>query len=273
MAGQQKGAVMASVDVRGTSIHFAERNAQRADALVLLHAFPVHGGMWREVMDGLPATWRVIVPDFRGFGESGGAGETAAFTIEALADDVQAMVEQLGLGKVVLAGLSMGGYVALAFAKKYPQSLRGLILLDTKAGADTAEGKENRDRMIAIAREKGAKPIAQAMLGKMIPAETAAHRPKLVQELTEMMEGTRPETIAAALAAMRDRPDRTGELASITVAVPLGPMVTIWLAGLKTPIRSVMPCWVGPGIDPDCRPRIWPTLSGHASVVPLIRLR
>ena len=213
---------MASVDVRGTSIHYAERNAQRADALVLLHAFPVHGGMWREVMDGLPATWRVIVPDFRGFGESGGAGETAAFTIEALADDVQAMVEQLGLGKVVLAGLSMGGYVALAFAKKYPQSLRGLVLLDTKAGADTAEGKENRDRMIAIAREKGAKPIAQAMLGKMIPAETAAHRPTLAQELLEMMESTRAETIAHALAAMRDRPDRTGELALIKVPTLVG---------------------------------------------------
>jgi 3-oxoadipate enol-lactonase len=210
---------MASVDVRGTSIHYAERNAPRADVLVLLHAFPVHGGMWREVMDGLPATWRVIVPDFCGFGSS---GETGPFTIEGLAEDVQAMVEQLGLGKVVLAGLSMGGYVALAFGKKYPQSLRGLVLLDTKAGADTAEGKENRDRMIAIAREKGAKPIAQGMLGKMIPAETAAHRPTLAQELLEMMESTQAETIAHALAAMRDRPDRTAELASITVPTLVG---------------------------------------------------
>jgi pimeloyl-ACP methyl ester carboxylesterase len=216
---------MASVDVRGVSIHYAERNAQRGDVLVLLHAFPVHGGMWREVMEGVPATWRVIAPDFRGFGGSGGAGaagETGALSIEGLADDVQAMVEQLGLGRVVLAGLSMGGYVALAFARKYPRSLRGLILLDTKAGADTAEGKENRDRMIAIARETGAKPIAQAMLGKMIPAETANHRPRLVQELVEMMESTRPETIAAALAAMRDRPDRTGELASIHVPTLIG---------------------------------------------------
>src|SRR5690348_10459144 len=64
-----------------------------------------------------------------------------------------------------------------------------------------------------------------------------------------------------------------GELGSITVAVPLGPTVTIWLAGLKTPIRSAIPCWVGPGIDPDCSPRISPTLSGHASVVPLISCR
>jgi pimeloyl-ACP methyl ester carboxylesterase len=213
---------MASVDVRGVSIHYAERNAQRGDGLVLLHAFPVHGGMWRGVMEGVPATWRVIAPDFRGFGGSQETGGAGAFSIEALADDVQAMVEQLGLGRVVLAGLSMGGYVALAFARKYPRSLRGLILLDTKAGADTAEGKENRDRMIAIAREKGAKPIAQAMLGKMIPAETAAHRPQLVQELTEMMESTRAETIAAALAAMRDRPDRTGELASIHVPTLVG---------------------------------------------------
>jgi pimeloyl-ACP methyl ester carboxylesterase len=219
---------MASVDVRGGAIHYAERNAGRADGLVLLHAFPVHGGMWREVMEGVPATWRGIVQDFRGFGAStvaggsGGAGEAGAFTIEDLAEDVRGVVEQLGLGRVVVAGLSMGGYVALAFARKYPELLRGLILLDTKAGADTAEGKANRDRMIAIAREKGAGPIAQAMLGKMIPAETAAHRPHLAQELVEMMEGTRAETIAAALSAMRDRPDRTEELAAITVPTLVG---------------------------------------------------
>jgi pimeloyl-ACP methyl ester carboxylesterase len=83
-------------------------------ALVLLHGFPLHGGMWRSQREALSTHWQVVVPDFRGFGQS---PETGPFTIEQLADDTHALVEQMGLGKIVLCGLSMGGYVALAYAK------------------------------------------------------------------------------------------------------------------------------------------------------------
>ena len=191
-------------------------------ALVLLHGFPLHGGMWQAQGQALSSSaggWQVIVPDQRGFGRS---PETGPFTIEQLADDVHALVQERGLGKIVLAGLSMGGYVALAYAKKYAQTLRGLILLDTKAEGDNAEGKTNRDRMIAIAREKGSKPIADAMLGKLIPEETARSRPQLAKTLRDMMESIRPQTIMHALAAMRDRPDQTGTLSQIKVPTLIG---------------------------------------------------
>jgi 3-oxoadipate enol-lactonase len=188
-------------------------------AVVLLHAFPLHGGMWRAQREALSAEWQVVVPAFRGFGKS---AETGPFSIEDLADDIHAIVEKLGVGKIVLAGLSMGGYVALAYAKKYPETLRGLVLLDTKAEGDPPQGKADRDRMIAIANERGSKPIADAMLGKLIPAETAQSRPQLARELREMMESTRPQTIAHALAAMRDRPDQTGMLASIKAPTLIG---------------------------------------------------
>jgi 3-oxoadipate enol-lactonase len=212
--------MMPELTLHGASIHYTENKpTSKPDALILLHGFPLHSGMWQAQLESLPATWRIIAPDFRGFGQSSATGP---FTIEQLADDTYAMVQQLGLGKIVLAGLSMGGYAAFAFARKYPQSLRGLILLDTTAKADTPEGKENRDRLIAIANEKGAKPIAQAMLGKLIPEETAKHRPHLAQELREMMESTRPQTIANALAAMRDRPDQTAMLPSINVPTLIG---------------------------------------------------
>jgi 3-oxoadipate enol-lactonase len=161
----------------------------------------------------------VVVPDFRGFGQS---PETSPFSIEQLADDTHGLVEKLGLGKIVLCGLSMGGYVALAYAKKYAQTLRGLILLDTTAQADTEDKKQNRDRMIAIAQERGSKPIADAMLGKLIPEETARSRPQLARMLRDMMEGTRPETIAHALAAMRDRPDQTSMLGQIKAPTLIG---------------------------------------------------
>src|SRR4051794_6693821 len=205
-----------------TTLHVDVTGRPTRGTLVLLHGFPLHGGMWqaqREALAAAPGGWQVIVPDLRGFGRSPEAGP---FTIEELADDAHAMVQERGLGKVVLAGLSMGGYVALAYTKKYAQTLRGLILLDTKAEGDNAEGKVNRDRMIAIAKEKGSKPIADAMLGKLIPEETARNRPQLAKTLRDMMEGTRPQTIIHALAAMRDRPDQTPMLGQIKVPTLVG---------------------------------------------------
>jgi 3-oxoadipate enol-lactonase len=201
------------------AIRFDVTGPKKNGALVLLHGFPLHGGMWRAQRAALADKWQIIVPDFRGFGRSGATGP---FTIEDLADDTHRIVEKLALGRIVLAGLSMGGYVALAYAKKYQESLSGLILLDTKAEADSTEQKANRDRMIAIAHERGSNPIAEAMLGKLIPAETAQNRPQLARELREMMQSTRPETIAHALAAMRDRPDQTAMLAGIKVPTLIG---------------------------------------------------
>lgn len=203
-----------------STLHVDVTGRPTKGTLVLLHGFPLHGGMWqaqREALASAAGGWQVIVPDQRGFGRSAEAGP---FTIEQLADDVHdAIVQERGLGKIVLAGLSMGGYVALAYAKKYAQTLRGLILLDTKAAGDDAEGKVNRDRMIVIAKEKGSKPIADAML---IPEETAQNRPQLAKMLRDMMESIRPQTIVHALAAMRDRPDQTGMLGQIVVPTLIG---------------------------------------------------
>jgi len=205
---------MPMANVNGNATHYVDKGDGTAGTILLLHGFPLNGTMWKPQVEALSAKWRVIAPDFRGFGES---AETQAFSIEGLAEDVHALAKELGLHKFFLAGLSMGGYVALAYVKKYAATLRGLMLLDTKAEPDTADGKVNRDRMIAIVKDRGAKPIADAMLPKLVPAEVIQHRPQLVRELRQMMEQTRPQTIAHALAAMRDRPDRSEELEKIEV--------------------------------------------------------
>ena len=137
--------------------------------------------------------------------------------METLADDLHDLVTQLKLGPFTLAGLSMGGYVALAYVARYLPTLRSLILVDTKSQADNAEGKAGRDKMIALVREQGVKAIADAMLPKLLPDETIKSRPQLVKEIRGIIESQRATTLAHALAAMRDRPDRTGELASIAV--------------------------------------------------------
>ncbi|HEV7299121.1 MAG TPA: alpha/beta fold hydrolase [Tepidisphaeraceae bacterium] len=184
-------------------------------ALVLLHGFPLDRRIWSHQVAKLSGSMRVIAPDLRGFGENTDEGP---FSLDELADDVKRLIDSLGLDKVVLAGLSMGGYVAAAFAVRYPQSLRGLILIDTKTEADTPEGKAGRDKMIALANEKGSAAVAEQMLPKMLAPEALNANGPAVAQLRQMMEACPPATIAHALAAMRERPDRTADL--VRLAVP-----------------------------------------------------
>ena len=120
--------------------------------LVLLHGFPLDLRMWEGQRGDLTSVARVITPDLRGFGKS---QPPAPFTMESQADDVHALLTEIGALPCVLAGLSMGGYIALNYARKCPQDLRALILVDTRAEADTPQGKENRQKMIELARTAG----------------------------------------------------------------------------------------------------------------------
>jgi pimeloyl-ACP methyl ester carboxylesterase len=136
--------------------------------------------------------------------------------MESQADDVHALANALELGKFVLAGLSMGGYITLAYCRKYPSTLRGVGLIDTRAEGDTSEGKKNRDKAIELVGQKGSKGIADQMLPKLLAPETINHRPQLATAVRQMCEQCSPQTIATALAAMRDRVDQTEFLPSLT---------------------------------------------------------
>ena len=108
--------------------------------VVLLHAFPLARAMWRPQVEALSPAYRLLVPDLRGFG--GSSPLSAAPSIETMADDVAALLDALKIAEpVVLGGLSMGGYVALAFARRHAQRLRGLVLADTRAEADSPEAQ------------------------------------------------------------------------------------------------------------------------------------
>jgi pimeloyl-ACP methyl ester carboxylesterase len=172
--------------------------------------------MWNAQISALsfPPGRRLIAPDLRGFGRF---PSDTPFTIESLADDVHALLADVGAIPFVLVGLSMGGYVALAYARKYPNDLRGLALVDTKAEADTPDGKAGRDKMIELVRKDGSKAVADQMMPKMLAKDAADQRPQTAQALRRIMEACPPKTIEHALAAMRDRPDRSGELAAIKV--------------------------------------------------------
>lgn len=201
---------MPTANINGTTIAYRERG--QGAPLVLLHGFPHDSTLWDEQLDALSATHRVIAPDLRGFGQSGSG---AAFTIESLADDVHRLLESIGALPCVLGGLSMGGYVALAFSKKYPAALSGLVLVDTQSAGDTPEARQQREQSMQLAQSSGSRAIAQQMLPKMLTPRTIAEQPDLARQVTTMMENCPPQTIVNAQAAMRDRPDRTADLPSI----------------------------------------------------------
>jgi pimeloyl-ACP methyl ester carboxylesterase len=183
--------------------------------VVLLHAFPLSRQMWRPQLDGLQRSCRVIVPDLRGFG--GSRAFTGTPSVEQMADDVAALLDHLALQTAVIGGLSMGGYVALAFARRHANRLQGLILADTRAEADDAEGRANRDKLIAFTRSHPASDVIEQMLPKLISPETATNRPAIGKEVRAIASVQAPAAIVAALEALRDRPDATPTLRQITV--------------------------------------------------------
>ncbi len=194
------------------SLHFVDQGA--GIPIILLHGFPLDSRMWAAQIDALSADHRVIAPDLRGFGKS---QPPAPFTIESFADDVYSLGSEVLADKqrFVLAGLSMGGYIALAYALKYAPTLLGLILLDTKAEADTPEGREQRDKTIQLVREKGPVAVGDVMQPKLLAADSARSQPDLVKRLRAMTDQQPAMTIEYALAAMKSRPDQSPHLTRI----------------------------------------------------------
>ncbi|HLM58578.1 MAG TPA: alpha/beta fold hydrolase [Pyrinomonadaceae bacterium] len=183
--------------------------------VVLLHGFPFDRSMWREQIESLKDSYRVIAPDLRGHGQTSVTGGAA--TMEEMADDVAALLDELGVGRVVVGGLSMGGYVTLAFCRKHAERVAAVVLADTRPQPDTEEGRRGREKMVELALREGMAPIADAMLPKVLAPQTLGSKPELVARVREMILGTNPEGAAAALRGMAARRDQTDLLPRLGV--------------------------------------------------------
>lgn len=184
--------------------------------VVLLHAFPLSHAMWRRQVEALSAEYRVIAPDLRGF------GGTSAFegtpSVEQMADDVAALLDALDTAEpIALGGLSMGGYVALAFARRYPARLRALVLADTRAEPDTTEAQVKRDENIQLVATHGVLPMVEQMLPKLVATKTQERKPAVIEEITAIGGAQTPDGIMDALRALRERPDARSGLGAIQV--------------------------------------------------------
>jgi pimeloyl-ACP methyl ester carboxylesterase len=184
--------------------------------ILFLHAFPLNRSMWegQKVVFLNEARWRLVAPDWRGFGESEIGADVSP--MELLADDVAALMNNLGMQTAILCGLSMGGYVAFAFLRKYPQRVAGLILADTKPEADTDDAKANRQKVAQIAEFQGTAAIADLQLPRLISDSTRRHHPEVEMRVRQMINAATPLGIVAASRGMALRTDSTDLLATIS---------------------------------------------------------
>ncbi|MGW9042504.1 alpha/beta fold hydrolase [Streptomyces lydicus] len=188
------------------------------EALVLVHGHPFNRSMWRPQIEHFArAGWRVIAPDLRGYGESSVVPGTTP--LETFVRDIVALLDRLGIERFVLGGLSMGGQIVMEFHRLFPDRIRAVVLADTFAAAETAEGRAARHAMADRLIREGMDGYAHEVLTKMIAPHTAARRPEVARHVLGMMTSTPPEGAAAALRGRAERPDYTDLLADIAVPV------------------------------------------------------
>jgi len=206
----KKSGSMQTAQVNGTEL--AYRDEGQAQPLLLIHAFPLSSAMWEDQIDALATHFRVIAPDLRGFGVT--ARGSGAANLDQHADDLAGLLDHLGIEKATVAGLSMGGYIVFALLRRHRARIERLILADTRAGADSDEAKQGREKNARLAEAQGAGAIAEQMLLKLLSASApAAFR----DEVRKIIEANDRAGLAAALRAMAARPDSTPLLATIGV--------------------------------------------------------
>ena len=182
--------------------------------VIFLHGFPHHRGLWAPQLASLSPLARCIALDLRGFGESSVA---PPYSMDQYADDVAAFMDALHIERAVICGLSMGGYIAFAMWRRHRSRIQALVLADTKASADSEEGREKRRAMAQLARERGTTAVADATITGMVGKHTRETSPQIVDVVYRILAKAPVAGVVGALEAMREREDSTATLATIDV--------------------------------------------------------
>lgn len=206
---------MPQINVDSASINYLD-SAGAGTPVVLIHAFPLNAAMWEAQLDALGDRWRLIAPDLRGFGTSDAPAERDAYSVESYADDLKALLDALQIDRAIIAGLSMGGYVALAFWRAYRHVVSGLVLADTRAEADAPEAIEKRTNQQKAVEEGGPSALTEGLLGALLADATRQKKPDVVATVRKLIDNPAAGYIGA-LEAMKKRPDSTADLSVIDV--------------------------------------------------------
>jgi 3-oxoadipate enol-lactonase len=178
-------------------------------ALVFLHAYPLDHSMWQTQLEAFSGRYRVVTPDVFGFG---GSQPTRPWTMPEMGEALLELLNHLKIDRCTLAGLSMGGYIAIPFALAHPDRIERLVLAHTRARADIEAEKTARNDMIAALRKEGLGSLPDKIIPRLVAATASEDVRKFVRD--SIMRGS-AEACIHAVTAMRDRVDQTANLDKI----------------------------------------------------------
>jgi len=199
--------------IGGALLHYDVRG--KGPAVLFLHAFPLALEMWDETVQALAGQNQLVRFDARGFG--GSAAADGPLTMERIADDGVALLDRLGISQAVVCGCSMGGYAAFAFVRRHAERLKGLVLADTRAGADSPEARSNRAVQAERILKEGATAAVELFLPRLVGETTHRQRPQVIERVAALIRAQPPRSIADALAGLAARGDSTPTLREIRV--------------------------------------------------------
>ena len=210
------------MEIEVNGVRLAYSAAGQGRSVLFVHGYPLNRRMWQPQIDGLSDIARILTVDLRGHGDS--KTVIGPYSMEMFADDLNAFLDAIGVTeKVVLCGLSMGGYVAFAFYRRYAARLAGLVLTATRAAADSPEARAGRDQSAATARQQGVPAIVEGMLPRLLSPKTQAEKPELVAQIRQIMLRTSLEGVLGDLDGLKNRTDATPTLAQIHIPTLLLP--------------------------------------------------
>jgi pimeloyl-ACP methyl ester carboxylesterase len=225
-------------------------------ALVLIHGFPFDHGLWKHQLKTFPG-WKRIAPDLLGAGASSAPAD--GYSMARYADDLIDVMNALEVAAAVVCGLSMGGYVAFELLRRHRSRVRAAILCDTRAEADSDEGRRGREAMITLAQTGGAGAVAEQMMPMLLAAETRSERPEVEADVRDMIQRTPVAGMVGALRAMRDRVDSTPILTELRLPV-------LVIAGASD---KISPPETGSALAEKIKGARFATVAGAAHLPPL----
>lgn len=201
--------------INGISLEYDDKG--EGLPVILIHAFPLNRRMWDEQVSFLSTSCRVISLDLRGFG--GSEAPDGPYYMKQMAADVRGLMSHVSMDCAIIVGLSMGGYVALALYRDYPESVCGMVLADTRATADTEEARERRLKTAAKVEREGARVVIDDMIDVLLSKRTLESQPDVVERVRSIMNQASAASIAAAQRGMADRVDSSDLLPRLACPV------------------------------------------------------
>ncbi len=189
----------------------------KGKAVVLLHGFCERKELWNDTLGTISQVAYGLAPDLPGFGDN--PPVTAPVSIESMADSVHDWLQHLDITQGILVGHSLGGYLSLAFAEKYPDWVKGLCLFHSTAKADPEEKKQNRTQTVDFLEKNGMNPFAGPFVERLFFQPDRPDLQATVEQLKDVVVATPVDTAIEVTKAMRDRPDRTHVLVNASFPV------------------------------------------------------